>query len=606
MHIVKWAFLAYMALAAFVVLVIAVSFAIVPERDLRTLYTAYGSNIKTLDPGNIGDTTSAGVAGSIFECLYNYDYEARPYTLIPELAESLPSVSPDGLTVNIRLRQAIHYFDPEAKIPDWEKVVGEHGEILGAKGPAVEAADLIFAWKRIADFHRASQNYSAIFEGRIEGLDEWREYTKSVKPGDVDYDQPVAGLIAVDDHTLEIRLRRPDPQLRYNLAHLPTAPLSRQAAEYWGDALKHHPIGTGPYVLRQHLPEQRIVFEANPSYRERSPLDGTTPPPNHSEERPKVGRLQMDYFDEDLPAWALFQQGLLDIAGIPKDVFAQAIDTKSRNLTPQMQSKGIRLQKEPSPGVYYYGFNMTDPVVGKNKPLRQAMSMAFDREDFIELFLNGRGQAAIGPIPPGFPTYDASVVNPYTRFDPEAARRKLAEAEKIQGGPIPAIDLLMAGTDTQARQMAEYMKKQMARIGVSLNVEYRTWARFQEMIDQKQAQFYSLGWVADYPDEQTFLQLFWTKNEAPGPNSANYSNPEYDELYERGMVMNPGAERDEVYRKMQRIVMEDVPWLLTFYPVSYTLYYDWVKHLVSNEYAHGMRKFLELDIDERRTQDTRG
>jgi oligopeptide transport system substrate-binding protein len=593
----KWFLFGYMTLTALVVLGIAVSFAIVPGRDAQMLYTAYGSNIKTLDPGNIGDTTSSGVAGGIFECLYNYDYEARPYRLIPELAVDMPSISADGMTVTVRLRPGIHYFDPEARIPGWEKLLDGRGRVLGSQGPEIAAADFIFAWKRIADFHHASQNYSAIFEERIEGLDAWREYTKSVKAHDVDYDRRVAGLQALDPQTLQIRLTRPDPQLRYNLAHLPTAPLSRQAVEYWGDAIKHHPIGSGPYVLREHLPEQRIVFEANPTYRGQANVDGALKP---AEELPRIKRLQMDYFEEDLPAWALFQQGLLDIAGIPKDVFAQAIDARTRNLTPEMEAKGIRLQKEPSPGVYYYGFNMADPVVGKNKPLRQAMSMAFDREEFIELFLNGRGQPAIGPIPPGFPTYDAKLVNPYTRFDVDGARKKLAEAERVHGGPIPPLQLLMAGTDTSARQMAEYMKKQMDRIGIRVNVEYRTWARFQEMIDQKQAQFYSLGWVADYPDEQTFLQLFWSKNGAPGPNSANYSNPEYDQLYERGMVMNPGPERDEVYRKMQRMVMEDVPWLLTFYPVSYTLYYDWVRHLVSNEYAHGMRKFLGLAVDERR------
>jgi len=591
----KWFFFCYLALAGAVVLGIAVSFAIVPGRDAQTLFTAYGSNIKTLDPASIGDTTSAGVAGGIFECLYNYDYEARPYRLIPEIAADLPSVTEDGKTVTVKLRPGIHYFDPEARIPGWEKVLGDRVQVLGSKGPEIEAADFIFAWKRIADFHQASQNYSAIFEERVEGLDEWREYTKSVKPNEVDYDRPVSGLRASDPQTLEIRLTRPDPQLRYNLAHLPTAPVSRQAVEYWGDAIKHHPIGSGPYILREHLPEQRVVFEANPLYGDRrdvAPADGRS--------LPYVKRLQLDYFEEDLPAWALFQQGLLDVAGIPKDVFAQAIDTRTRNLTPDMEAKGIRLQKAPSPGVYFYGFNMMDPVLGKNRPLRQAMSMAFDREEFIDLFLNGRGQPATGPIPPGFPTYDAALVNPYTRFDLAAARAKLEEAESIQGGPIPPIQLLMAGTDTSARQMAEYMKKQMGRIGVQINVEYRTWARFQEMIDQKQAQFYSLGWMADYPDEQTFLQLFWSKNASPGPNSANYSNPEYDELYERGMVMNPSPERDELYRRMQRIVMEDVPWLLTFYPVTYSLHYEWVKHLVPNEYAHGIRKFVELDFAERR------
>jgi ABC-type transport system substrate-binding protein len=595
MRKVQWIFFGYLALVAAVVAGISVSFALVPQRDVHTLFVAYGSNIKTLDPGNIGDTTSSGVAGNVFECLYNYDYEARPYRLIPELATDLPEIAGDGLTLKVGVRPGVHYFDPEAKVPGWRAVAGEDGKVLGAVGPEVVAEDFVYAWKRMANFHHASQNYSAIFEARVEGLDEWRAYTKSVAPAAVDYDRPVAGFRALDPHTIEIRLLRPDPQLRYNLAHLPTAPLSRQAAEYWGEALKHHPIGTGPYVLREHLPEQRLVFEVNPVYAER-PADGVTSPGWRA---PSIRRVRMDYFDEDLPAWALFQQGLLDVAGIPKDVFAQAIDLRTRNLTPDMEAKGIRLRKEPSPGVYYYGFNMTDPVVGKNKPLRQAMSMAFDRDEYIELFLNGRGQAAMGPIPPGFPTYDPALVNPNARFDLEGARAKVEEARQVHGGPLPPISLLMPGTDTSVRQMAEYTKKQMARIGIEVRVEYRTWARFQEMIDQKQAQFYALGWIADYPDEQTFLQLFWTKNASPGPNSANYSNPEYDALYERAITMNPGPERDELYRRMQRIVMDDTPWLLTFFPVSYTLYYDWVKNLVGNEYAHGIRKFLELDEEAR-------
>src|SRR5437868_11624231 len=114
MQKVQWIFFAYLALVALVIVGIGVSFALVPDRDPHTLYTSYSSNIKTLDPGNIGDTTSAAVAGNIFECLYNYDYEARPYKLIPELASQMPEVSPDGLTWTIHLREGSHYVDPDA------------------------------------------------------------------------------------------------------------------------------------------------------------------------------------------------------------------------------------------------------------------------------------------------------------------------------------------------------------------------------------------------------------------------------------------------------------------------------------------------------------
>lgn len=583
MRKVKWIFFGYLALVACVIIGIALSFGMVPTRDPHTLYLSYASNLKTLDPANIQDVPGSKVAGQVFETLYNYDYEARPYQLVPELAAELPRVSEDGLTLTIPIRKGIRYYDPDKKV--WPDGVGDE----------ITAHDFVYAFKRIANFHQASQNFSAMFETKIVGLDDFRAYTKTVKPNEVDFDRPVEGLKAVDDYTLVIKLNNPDPQLRYNLAHLPTAAVSRKAVEYWKDNILHHPIGSGPYSIREkdHLPEQRIVFYANPHYVPKSDwVDGKIVP--ETEPLPYIKRIQMDYFDEELPAWALFQQGMQDIAGIPKDTFKQAISATG-NLTPEMQARGIILQKSPEAAVYYMGFNMQDKVLGRNKPLRQAMSMAFDRKLYIDLFRNGRGQPAKGPIPPGFPTYDPNLVSPYTVFDLDAARAKIKEAEKIQGGPIPTITFLVPDTGTYGRQTSEFVTKQMSQIGVNIRTEFTTWARFQEMVDNKQAQFYALGWVADYPDEQTFLQLFWSKNESPGPNSANYKNPAYDALYEKARVMQPGPERDKLYHEMQEIIAEDTPWMLTFYPVAYTLYYDWVENFGDNEYAHGVRKYYKLN-----------
>ena len=125
-----------------------------------------------------------------------------------------------------------------------------------------------------------------------------------------------------------------------------------------------------------------------------------------------------------------------------------------------------------------------------------------------------------GITPPGFPTYDEKRVNPYAEYDLDAAREKMKEAVKAHGGPIPDITLLMPGSDTTSRQMGELMQQMMRQIGIKLRVDYVTWARFQEMVDSKQAQFFALGWQADYPDEQTFFQLLYGKNAAPGPNAA--------------------------------------------------------------------------------------
>ncbi len=582
MQFTKWLFFGYVGLVVVMIAALGASFAVAPTRDPGTLYTAYGSNVKTLDPAAIGDTTSGDIAGNIFETLYNYDYTKRPYQIVPELAAGLPEVSKDGLTYTIKIKPGVQYYDPEKLV--WP--AGTGGEIT--------AADFVYSFKRLADFHLATPNYSQLFEGKIAGLEAWRDYTKKTAPADIDWDRPVEGFEALDAHTLQIKLVKPSPQLLYGLAQMPTAPVSREAVRHWGAAIKHHPIGSGPYVLAENLPEQRIVFEANPAYRGRPEVEGGAAVPE-ADRLPRIKRLQLDYFQEALPSWALFQQGLLDVNGIPKDTFAQAIDANTQGLTPEMAAKGITLNKSPYPAIWYYGFNMDDPLVGKNKPLRQAMSMAFDRQAYINLFMNGRGSPAIGPIPPGFPTYDENLRNPYTELNLAAAKEKMKEAVKINGGPIPTIRLLLPGTDTNSRQTSEFMKRQMATIGLNIETEFVTWARFQEKIDGKQAQFYAMGWVADYPDEQTFLQLFWTQNVSPGPNSANYSNPQYDALYAKSAVMQPGPQRDAIYRKMQQIVMEDCPWILNFYGVSYSLYYDWVENRVVNDYAHGDRKYLELN-----------
>jgi ABC-type transport system substrate-binding protein len=556
-----------------------------PARDPNTFYAAYGADIKSLDPAEINDTESDAIASAIFECLYNYKYGVEPYELLPEIAADLPQVSADGLTVTVHLKRGIRFYDPEKKVfPE------------GA-GSEVKAADLIYSWKRVANFHLASSQYSGIFEGRIEGLDDWFKYTEHTPAEQINWDRPVAGLQAPDDYTFVIKLTEPDPQLRYNMAHTPTAVVSRKAVEYWGAKFKEHPVGTGAYVLRQHFKEQRIVLTANPIYRGGPDVE-VGAAISEAERLPHIQRVQYDYFLENLPVWLLFRQGMFDVGGIPKDSFKQAI--AGGELTPQMFKDGVVLTKLPAPEIFYYGCNMDDPVVGKNKPLRQAMSMAYDRKAFIEIYENGRGLPAIGPIPPGFATFDAKRVNPYTYFNLEAARGKLKEAETIQGGPIPELTLLMPGTDTAIRQDAEFFASNMQQIGLKIKIEYRNWARFQAMVDAKQAQIYALGWVADYPDEQTFLQLFYGKNVGNnGINSANYKNPAFDALYEKASVMNPSPERNQLYQQMSDIVMEDCPWLMMSYPVAFTLHYDWLGNVKVSEYSRNNRMYQTLDSAQR-------
>ena len=466
-------------------------------------------------------------------------------------------------------------------------------------GPEVTARDLVYSWKRVANFHLASPQYSGIFENRIKGLDEWFAYTEKTPKDKIDWDRPVSGLQTPDDYTLVITLVEPYPQLRYNLAHTPTAVVSRKAVEYWGDKFKEHPIGTGAYMMKEQLKEQRIVLVANPIYRGGPDVQPGTQL-SAAERMPHIQKIQYEYFLEDLPVWLLFRQGMFDVGGIPKDSFKDAI--AGGELTPQMRKDGVKLIKAPLAEVWYYGFNMMDPVVGKNKALRQAMSMAFDRDTYIHVYLNDRGEKAIGPIPPGFPTYDAKKVNVNSQYNLEAAKAKLKEAEKFQGGPIPELTLLMPGTDTTAPADGGILREQHGNDRAEKNEDRLPQLgslpgndRFQTRAGLR----VGVG-LPITPDEQTFLQLFYGKNVGTnGINSSNYQNPAFDALYEKARVMNPGPELNGLYKQMEDIVMDDAPWLITNYGITFTLYYDWLENLKLSEYSHCNRMYQSLDSAKR-------
>jgi len=545
---------------------------------------ALGAKIRGLDPQDMGDTTSSSVGAKIFETLYTYAYLERPYKVIPMLADGMPEISEDGRKQTIRIKRGIYFADDPA-FPE-------------GRGRELTAEDFIYAWKRMADLNNRSTNYSSIFQGYVEGLDGFRDYTATTR--EVDYDWPVAGLNAPDPYTLEITLTRPHNFLLYWLAHLPTAPVAREVVERYGKDMVNHPVGTGPFILEGDYRSNRFSMVRNTNYRDvkypdraSSELKAMGLLKDAGRRIPFIDRIEWSIIKESQPHWLAFMAGEFDSAGIPKDNFDQVITSK-KGLTAEMMAKGISLIKVEDPSIFYYGFNMNDPVVGKNKKLRQAMSMAFDRETYIDTFLNGRGSIPVGPIPPMIPGYQPEKENPYTRYDLDAARKFLAEAVEINGGPIPSLKLAMPGNDTTVRQMGEFFRIQMQRLGLEVEVDYMTWPKFQDATKTRSHQLFSLGWVADYPDAQNFLLLFYGPNRAPGPNSCNYSNPEFDALYETAVALPDLEERLPLYNRMEDIVIEDCPWLLSTYRVVYALYYDWLENYYPNDFIYGTMRFQKV------------
>jgi ABC-type transport system substrate-binding protein len=554
------------------------------------------TKIQTLDPAEVGDIPSDAVASDIFELLYGYHYLKRPYEIVPVLAADMPDISGDGLTYTIKIKKGVYFADDRCF---------ENG-----KGGELKADDFVFAWKRIADIKKLSKNWW-IFDGKVIGLDEFREYTKTcAKAQDVNYSRPVEGLTAPDDYTLVIKLKRPWPQILFLLAHLPTAPVAKEAVDYYGKDIASHPVGTGAFKLKTWDRGAYIEMVKNPTYRgEPYPSEGEPGDleagllKDAGKPMPFVDRIIWRIVPEDQPRWLLFEQGDIDITGIPKDNFGQAI-APGREMTPKMKERNIKLTTFQEADTFSVGFNMEDPVLGKNKPLRLAISCAFDREKWIELFYNGRGDVAYGFIPPCMAGYDPNIRQiSKTEYNPEKARQYVKQAESLNGGPLPVFKLTMQGTETTYRQMGQFLKRALEEIGLNVEVEYLDWPTYLEKLRTKSVQIFQEGWIADYPDVENFLQIFYTKS-SPWPNSFNYSNPEFDKILEEAAILPDCPQRTELYRKAERIVVEDAPCAFLYHRIFFVMYHDWITNLKPNAYkpdcfGFGFSKYYRVDVAKR-------
>ena len=558
-----------------------------PDSNEIVLYSALPAKVRGLDPGDIGDVTSTLTASQIFECLYQYHYLRRPYELVPQLADGTPEVSTDGLAYAIKIKKGVYFAD--------DLCFGDK------KTRELKADDFIFAWKRIADIKYLSKNWW-IFEGKIIGLDEFREYSKTCKAAaDVDYSRPIEGLQAPDDYTLIIKLKKPWPQIAYLLAHLPTAPIAREAVACYGRDIINHPVGTGPFRLKTWHKGSYIEMARNPHFRgEFYPSQGEDADAANGfladagKPLPFADRILMMIVQEDPPRWFLFMQGKIDASGIPKDNFNEAVD-KRGTLTPEMKKRNISLEVFRDPSTYWLGFNMEDEILGRNKPLRQAISCSIDRRKYIELFTNDRGEVAYGFIPPLMKDYNPDIKQVGIEYNPDKAKQLLAEAEKIYGGKLPKLTLAMPSTDVVARQEGDFLNRCFKSVGLNIDIDYMDWPTFLEKIKTKSAQVFMLGWIADYPDIENFLQLFYSKSISPGPNNFNYSNPEFDKIYRQAVIMQDCPERTELYRKAERIVVEDCPAVFLLHGVAYVLHHDWVHNYKPHAFGYGLSKYYRID-----------
>ncbi|MCC7300800.1 MAG: hypothetical protein IT583_06950, partial [Verrucomicrobia bacterium] len=457
--------------------------------DLDTLrfkgeQVLYGqtSRIKGFDPAKAGDVASSMVVGRIYEGLLEYSYLDRPYHLQPMLAAAMPDISADGLTYTFRIRQGI-FFQDDPCFPD-------------GKGRELTAEDFVYSIKRVADLKNASSGFWA-FNGRVAGLDEFRAASSGDSP--TDYSAPVEGLRAPDRYTFQIQLKEAYPQLLWILAMNYAFAVPREAVEFYGNNFINHPVGTGPYILESSKSNYRVEFIRNPKWAETGrielyPTTGTEEAraagllDDAGKQIPFIDRIVQYVADDPTTAWMMFLSGQFSYGTISRDNWS-AVITPSRDLAADMKEQGGSLLSSPTLYLSYIGFNLDDPVVGKNKKLRQALSCAFNPELLVQYY-NGRVTPVYGPLPDPLAGFKSKPTD-YS-FNLEKAKRLLAEAGYPNGidpatGRRLELTLELGDAAPDTRQSVELMVGMIDKIGIVLKASYNNWPAFLDKLDRRQA-----------------------------------------------------------------------------------------------------------------------
>ena len=627
------------------------------DRRGMTLYSSFIDRPKHLDPVQSYTEDEARFNAQIYEPLLQYHYLKRPYELIPLTAVSVPKareIEGGKFTVyEIRIKRGIRYQPHPAFVAEnhslgkakIEKLKSPYALPLGTR--ELVADDYIYQIKRLAH-PRLHSPIGGHMNDYIVGLAEYAKRLKAVDKGGGWLDLrefPLEGVERIDSHSFRIRVKGSYPQFVYWLAMPFFAPIPWEAEKFFAQpgmaeknfTLDWWPVGTGPYMLAENDPNARMVLERNPNFRgEPYPADGEPDDAraglleDAGKTMPFVDRVVFSREKEGIPYWNKFLQGYYDVSGIGSDQFDQAVRMSVEGdavVTPEMEEKGIRLTTSLTTSIGYVAFNWDDPVVGGQKggesaerarKLRQALSIAFDVEEQIAIFANGRAIAAQGPVAPGIFGYreGREGINPVVydwvggkpqRKPIEAARKLLAEAGYPDGRDARTGQPLVLYLDTVARgpgdkAVFDWYRRQFEKLSIQLEIRTTDWNRFQEKVRKGSTQIFRLGWNADYPDPENFLFLLYgpqSRARNQGENASNYANPEFDALFERMKNMPNSAERQKIIDRMVEIVRRDAAWIWGSHGKEYSLRHSWLSNDKPNNMARNNIKYLKVDTEKR-------
>jgi oligopeptide transport system substrate-binding protein len=538
-------------------------------------------DISTLDPANCYDTVCYLPLSGVYEALYEIEYLKRPYSLRPLLADGFPAVSSDRLKYTFKIKKGIKYHDSDA-LP---------------KGREVKSQDFANQIKRLAFQPVRSQGWWLV-DGKVKGINDWRDKVGSDQ--NLFFNEQIPGVSTPDDYTLVIELVRPYPQLLWAMAMTFTAPVPEEAIKTTGNDLRQKFFGTGPYVIQNYNPSQEVTLLKNESYNSSVyPSQGDRFAHENGllkdagAKLPFVKKVRFQVIEETQTEWLNFRAKKIDLVNLMKDQYPLALTTDGK-LKPEITQDNIHLQASPTLIYWWISFNMKDPIVGKNLNLRKAIAHGVNVAKYIELFTYNIAQKANSIYPPGIAGYSPSTDLPY-KYDLAVAKDYLKKAGYPDGKGLPTLVYDVRGTDTRKRQMGEFVQQELKNLNINVEVRLNTFPAFLEKSRSGELQFWQGGWVLDYPDSENVLQLLTSANLPPGPNSSQYSNPEFDKMFNELRELEDGDRKFELMKKMEDLVNRDLPWSMQYYSRNYILYHDYLKNFRYSDIVYNSFKYYKIE-----------
>ncbi|MDB5136156.1 MAG: transporter substrate-binding protein [Mucilaginibacter sp.] len=439
-------------------------------------------------------------------------------------------VSADGLQYTFHLRNDVYFHDDPL--------------FKGGIGRKAVAADFVYSFSRLIDPKVASSG-SWIFSDKVESK---------------------RSFIAINDSTFLIKLRQPFPPLFSLLTAQYASVVPHEVVDYYGKDFRNHPVGTGPFKFKYWKEGQVMVFLKNEKYWEKD---------KNGSSLPHLDAIRATFIGDKQTAFMEFVTGNLDFLNDIDGSYRDDILTKAGKVTQKYKGKFI-LNSAPSLNTMYLGIlvDSTLPIV-KHSPLkilkiRQAINYAIDKQKMIKYLRNSLATPGdAGFIPAGMPGFDAQKVKGYS-YNPEKARQLLAEAGFPNGKGLPEIELT---TLIGYRDLIEYVQGQLEQIGIKTRVEITLGASLRELVSKNGVNFFYGSWIADYPDGENYLSVFYSKNKIPwGPNYTGFNNKHFDALFEQSYHEPNDAKRYALYQQMDNLVMQQSPVVILYYDKLVNLY----------------------------------